>query len=52
MPSLATYPSMMQRDRKREGLRVFRAARLVGLTVREYLEMEAGDATNYADLWS
>jgi hypothetical protein len=43
MPSLAAYPSMMQRDRKREGLRVCRAAWLVGVTVREYREMEAGD---------
>jgi hypothetical protein len=43
MPSLAAYPTMMQRDRKREGLRVCRAAWLVGVTVREYREMEAGD---------
>jgi transcriptional regulator with XRE-family HTH domain len=36
---------MMQRDRKREGLRVCRAAWLVGVTVREYREIEAGDRT-------
>jgi hypothetical protein len=41
--SLAAYPPMMQRDRKREGLRVCRAAWLVGVTVREYREMDAGD---------
>jgi hypothetical protein len=34
---------MMQRDRKREGLRVCREAWLVGVTVREYREMEAGN---------
>jgi hypothetical protein len=29
MPTLAAYSAMMQRDRKREGLRVCRAARIV-----------------------
>jgi hypothetical protein len=43
MPTLAAYATMMQRDRKREGLRVCRAAWLVGVTVREYREIEAGD---------
>jgi helix-turn-helix protein len=33
---------MMQRDRKREGLRVCRAAWLVGATVQEYRGLEAG----------
>jgi hypothetical protein len=32
---------MMQRDRHREGLRVCRAAWLLGVTVREYRELEA-----------
>jgi DNA-binding XRE family transcriptional regulator len=36
---------MMERDRKREGLRVCRAAWLIGVTVREYREIEAGDLT-------
>jgi hypothetical protein len=40
MPSLAAYPSMMQRDRQREGFRVCRAAWLLGVTVREYRELE------------
>ena len=35
---------MMQRDRKREGLRVCRAAWLIGVSVREYREIDAGDA--------
>ena len=30
---------MMQRDRKREGLRVCRAAWLIGVSVREYREI-------------
>jgi transcriptional regulator with XRE-family HTH domain len=41
--SLAAYPAMMRRDRKREGLRVCRAAWLIGVSVREYREIEAGD---------
>jgi hypothetical protein len=41
--TLAAYAAMMERDRKREGLRVCRAAWLVGTSVREYREMEAGD---------
>jgi predicted transcriptional regulator len=51
MASLAAYPSMMQRDRKREGLRVSRAAWLIGVTVREYREMEAGDRVPSADVY-
>ena len=43
MPTLAAYPGMMQRARTREGLRVCRAAWLVGISVREYREIEAGD---------
>jgi hypothetical protein len=40
--SLASFPSMMESDRKREGLRVCRAAWLVGVSVREYRQIEAG----------
>jgi transcriptional regulator with XRE-family HTH domain len=43
VPTLAAYPGMMQRARKREGLRVCRAARLIGVSVREYREIERGD---------
>jgi len=43
MPTLAAYPGMMQRARKREGLRVCRAAWLIGVSVREYRELEAGE---------
>ena len=45
MATLAAYPGMMQRSRKREGLKVCRAAWLLGLSVREYREIEAGDRT-------
>jgi hypothetical protein len=43
MPTLAAYPGMMQRARRRDGLRVCRAAWLAGVSVREYREIEAGD---------
>jgi hypothetical protein len=42
---------MMRRDRKREGLRVCRAAWLIGVTVGEYREMEAGDLVPEFDVW-
>ena len=44
MPTFAAYPPMLERNRKREGLRVCRAAWLLGVTVCEYRELEAGDA--------
>jgi hypothetical protein len=34
---------MMERDRNREGLRLCRAAWLIGVSVREYREIVAGD---------
>ena len=34
---------MMQRDRKRQGPRECRAAWLIGVTVREYRDLEAGE---------
>jgi hypothetical protein len=40
--SFASFPSVMRHDRKRDGLRECRAAWLVGVTVREYRELEAG----------
>jgi hypothetical protein len=43
VPPLASYPTMMQHDRMREGLRVCRAAWLIDVSVREYREIEAGD---------
>jgi hypothetical protein len=40
----AAYPAMLRRSRDRPGLRECRAAWLLGLTVREYRALEAGDA--------
>jgi hypothetical protein len=51
MPTLAPYASMMHRDRKSEGLRVCRAAWLIGVSVREYREIEAGDRTPSLDTY-
>jgi transcriptional regulator with XRE-family HTH domain len=51
MPTLAAYATMMRRDREREGLRVCRAAWLVGLSVREYREIESGDRTPSLDTY-
>jgi hypothetical protein len=42
---------MMQRDRKREGLRVCRAAWLIGVSVREYREIEAGERMPDFETW-
>ena len=49
MPGAHTY--MMRRDRQRLGLRECRAAWLLGLTVREYRMLEAGDTVVTRDLW-
>jgi hypothetical protein len=43
MPTLAAYATMMERERRREGLRICRAAWLIGVSVREYREILAGD---------
>ena len=43
MPTLAAYPGMMLRARRREGLRVCRAAWLIGISVQEYRELESGE---------
>jgi hypothetical protein len=42
---------MMQLARRREGLRVCRASWLVGVSVREYREIEAGDRFPDSDTW-
>jgi hypothetical protein len=47
----AAYLAMMTRDRERLGLRECRAAWLLGLTVREYRALEAGDGEVTSDLW-
>ena len=42
MATLAAYVRMMERDWKREGLHVCRAAWLIGVSFRKYREIEAG----------
>ena len=51
MATLAAFPKMMERDRKRNGFRVCRVAWLLGVTVREYRELEAGDGFPTADVY-
>jgi hypothetical protein len=50
--SLAAYPAMMRRSRDRLGLRECRAAWLLGITVRQYRLLEAGeDDLLVAQVW-
>jgi transcriptional regulator with XRE-family HTH domain len=51
MSTLAVYPRMMRRARKREGLRVCRAAWLLGISVREYREIETGSRSPTFETW-
>ena len=39
---MAMFATMLKGDRERNGLRIARASWLVGVTVREYREIEAG----------
>jgi hypothetical protein len=43
---------MLERDRKRSGLRVCRAAWLLGVSVREYRELEAGERYPTFQMWN
>jgi transcriptional regulator with XRE-family HTH domain len=47
----SAFRQMMQQDRERQGSRVCRAARLIGVTVREYRAIEAGDRTPSLDTY-
>jgi Helix-turn-helix domain len=40
---VATFPDMLRRDRERWGMRECQAAWRVGVSVREYRELEAGE---------
>jgi helix-turn-helix protein len=51
MATLAAYPAMMRRSRQRLGLRECRAAWLIGVTVRQYREIEAGERETDAATW-
>jgi hypothetical protein len=48
---LGRVPGMMQRARKRAGLRICRAAWLIGASVREYRELEAGERYTTSGTW-
>jgi hypothetical protein len=48
---MAAFPAMMERGRKREGLRVCRAAWLLSISVREYRELEAGKRLPAFETW-
>jgi len=49
--SLAAFPTMMHRDRRRQGLRVCRAVWLIGVSVREYREIEVGERDPDFETW-
>src|SRR4051812_42862314 len=52
MATLAAYPMMMRRDRHRLELRECRAAWLLGVKVRQYRQLEAGESGMVtADVW-
>jgi len=36
------FAGMLERDRRRHGFRICQAARLLGVSVRQYRELEAG----------
>jgi Helix-turn-helix domain len=42
---------MLERDRKRDGLRICRAAWLLGVSVREYRELQAGERSPTFETW-
>src|SRR3954468_24206265 len=49
--SVAAFPSMLKQDRERNGLRFARAAWVCGVTIREYRELEAGEAMPSPDAY-
>jgi hypothetical protein len=52
MPTLAAYPGIMRRAPKREGLRVCRVAWLLGVSVREYRQLESGECSPDSVTWN
>jgi len=50
--SVAAFPSMLKQDRERNGLRFARAAWVCGVTIREYRELEAGEAMPSPDAYN
>jgi hypothetical protein len=48
---MAKLPTMLENDRKQAGWSVGQAAWRLGVTVREYRELEAGIRWPSADVW-
>ena len=46
------FAGMLERDRKRHGFRVCQAAWHLGVTVREYRELEAGTRFPTPEVWA
>lgn len=49
---MASYSSMLRRDRERWGLSVARASWLFGVSVREYRDLERGTRSPTFDTYS
>jgi predicted transcriptional regulator len=48
---VSIFSDMLRRDRERQGLRLARAAWLLGLSVRELRDLEAGDVYPTSDTY-
>ena len=51
MATLAAFPAMLDRDRKRWGMRECQAAWCFGVSLREYRELEAGESFPTLEVW-
>jgi hypothetical protein len=49
--AMAALPTMLEQDRTREGWSVGQAAWRLGITVREYREIEAGERWPNSETW-
>ena len=51
MPSLAAYPGMLERDRRRRGFTVGQVAWRLGISPAEYRSLEAGEPIHGFETW-
>ena len=51
MPSLAAFPSMLDRDRRRHGFTVGQVAWRLGIAADEYRALEAGEPIHDFETW-
>jgi transcriptional regulator with XRE-family HTH domain len=51
-PSVAGFPKMLRQDRRRAGFTVDETARRLGVTRREYRELEAGKRSPTFATWN